>query len=150
MDSGIFILIISAIGFCWMLYRAVQFLLRWRRNSLIVEQSKNWPLTECTIQGAVMEAVGSARAPAQAPNCSFSYQVAGEYYSGCLFLCSCFGSIEGELDSLINRTLPIHYNPGKPEIWYIPLEQWEGCDLCQPNSPSFMSLMLRSKYGSGL
>jgi Protein of unknown function (DUF3592) len=106
------------------------------------EQAKDWPATEATIQSAELEVVQHSRyGSTQLPVCAFSYQVSGEYYSGRFSLLPNNGAAaDFPVEALVDRKLPIHYEPKRPGNWYIPLENFDGCELEQKLSPHLVRL----------
>ena len=102
----------------------------WRNSR--VEAAQAWPMTEATVQSGEMEVVASTRGgDVSIPCFAFSYVVKGEYYSGRFGLLPNFGNPDQVISRMKDRKFQIHYDPAKPEAYYIPGEQMEGCDIEQ-------------------
>lgn len=90
------------------------------------DEATRWPTAEATIQSGEMEIVGKGRSAVTLPCFAFSYVVNGEYYSGRLSLSGCDDRSATLLREMIDRKLPVHYNPGKPEDFVLPEITFEG------------------------
>jgi hypothetical protein len=95
-----------------------------------VDNAREWPAVEATIQSAEIERIGGGRNAPHLPCFAFSYVVDGEYYSGRFAL-----SVKGDqADSLtkemIDRKFSVNYDPARPSFFFIP-DDIEGCEVCQ-------------------
>jgi hypothetical protein len=65
------------------------------------------------------------------PVFAFSYVVDGEYYSGRFGLFARGDHADSLIREMVNRKLPVNYDPARPERWYIPNDMIEGCKVAQ-------------------
>jgi Protein of unknown function (DUF3592) len=106
-----------------------------RRERQTVDQAREWPATEATIESGALEATHETH-KVVLPTFAFSYQVSGAYYSGRFSLSpqERFPS-HALLDSLLRemsgRKLLVRYDPQRPEVWFIPDEFINGCKVEQ-------------------
>jgi hypothetical protein len=111
----------------------------WRNGR--VEKAQTWPTTEATVQSGEMEVVASGRGgDVSIPCFAFSYVVNGEYYSGRFGLLPNFGNPDQVLERMKDRKFRVHYDPSKPDTYYVPGEQMEGCDIEQRLSDQLVNI----------
>ena len=105
------------------------------------ERAAQWQETEATIQSAGIETVRQTRGGGvNLPVCAFTYVVGSEYYSGRFSLAPASKPTEYPTDTLVNRKLPVRYDPDHPENWYIPLDRFDNCVLEQKMRPHLIRL----------
>jgi hypothetical protein len=93
-------------------------------------EAKSWPTAQATIQSGGVEPVNSGERSAVILPCfAFSYVVNGEYYSGRFSLWGCDGRSATLLHEMIERKIPIRYNPAKPEDFEFQDRMIEGCGV---------------------
>jgi hypothetical protein len=96
----------------------------WKESQ--AQSAKTWPMTEATVQSGEMETVASSRGgDVTIPCFSVSYVVNDEYYSGRFRLLPDFGFCDAVLNKMKDHKFQTHYDPSKPEAYYIPGEQWK-------------------------
>lgn len=117
---------------------AIAMIWLWRKQRQDVEATLDWPLTEATIESGRVE--GTAESRAILPTFAFSYQVAGQYYSGRFGLVPSGIAAEALIDGITGRKVQIRYNSSRPEIWYMPNEHIEGCRVEQKLGPHVIGL----------
>jgi hypothetical protein len=119
------------------------FALWWWRKKREVDQARQWPQTEATVETAALEPVAQGRYTAL-PTFSFSYKVAGEIYSG-RFSLARPGTVPREslLTHMVGHKLQVHYDPQRPKVWFIPDELIEGCKVEQKMGPHVVGLYPR-------
>jgi hypothetical protein len=98
-----------------------------RRKNKLLHESVDWPTVEATIQSGSLELLADGRRQIERPCFIFSYVVSEEYYSGSFGL-----EVEGEaadslIKVLIDRKVPVCYEPSKPSNFYLPgrIENYE-------------------------
>jgi Protein of unknown function (DUF3592) len=122
---------------------AAIFALEWRRGRREVDEARQWPQTEATIESAALEPPKEGRY-ALLPTFGFSYEVAGERYSGRFSLLrSKTVSPESLLLDMPGHKLQVHYNPQQPKLWFIPDELIKGCKVEQKMGPHVTALYPR-------
>jgi hypothetical protein len=134
MLAGIFVFVfgVAAIFAVW-----------WWKKTREVDEARHWPQTEATVETAAMEPAAEGRY-ARFPTCSFSYQVAGEIYSGRFSLLRPQTiPRESLMQQMAGRKLQVHYDPQRPEIWFIPDARIEGCRVEQKMGKHLMALYPR-------
>jgi hypothetical protein len=121
---------------------AAIFAVWWWRKRLEVEEARQWPRTEARVESAALEPTAESRA--LRPTFSFSYEVAGESYSGRFALLRP-RTVDREslLVNMVGHKLQVHYDPRHPRIWFIPDELIEGCEVEQKMGPHLMALYPR-------
>jgi hypothetical protein len=113
----------------------------WLSRYMQLQNAKNWPSSEGTIQSAEIEIVNSARCiPIRLPVCAFSYDVNGNHYSGRISLLPYITSTESIPGLIIGKKLPVQYDPRHPSTYYIPLDEMEGCEVKQRIGPHLFRL----------
>lgn len=116
------VLVFIAEGLVWLKKRA--------------ETSENWPTTEVTVQPGE-EFITSGRGGGVRIFCfSFPYLVNGEYRSGRFELLPDveLPDADAVLSRMKDRKFPVHYDPAKPETYYISENKMEDCDVLQGRS----------------
>lgn len=98
-----------------------------RQKDKLLRESVDWPIVEAAIQSGSLELLADGRRQFERPCFIFSYVVDEEYYSGSFGL-----EVEGEaadslIKVLIDRKLPVCYEPSKPSTFYLPgrIENYE-------------------------
>jgi len=121
---------------------AAIFAVWWWRKQRQVEEARQWPRTEATVESAALETTAESRA--LRPTCSFSYKVAGESYSGRFSLLRP-RTVDREslLRRMVGHKLQVHYDPQRPGVWFIPDELIEGCKVGQKMGPHLIALYPR-------
>jgi hypothetical protein len=108
--------------------------LAWRRREK-AGAALQWPQTEATVVSAAIETVGHTDVNVnynELPTFRFSYRVEGEYYAGRFSLLPPeTESNESLLLRMVGRKLQIHYDPERPEVWFVHDERIEGCQVEQ-------------------
>jgi hypothetical protein len=119
------------------------FVLRWRRKKSEVDEARHWPQTEAAVETAALEPVTEGRY-ARFPTFSFFNEVAGVSYSGRFSLVRP-RTVPREflLRQLVGHKLQVHYDPERPEVWFIPDELIEGCKVEQKMGPHLIALYPR-------
>src|SRR5579863_4750082 len=109
----------------------------WLWQWKLVKGTKGWPSAEATIESGAIEEVARARgAVVNLPTFAFSYQVAGEYYSGRISLLPYITDPnEGLMARMIGHKLQIRYDPRHPQVWYVTDTLIEGCKVEQKIGP---------------
>jgi len=92
--------------------------------------AESWPTTEATVQSGEEVAMRARGGDIIICCFAFSYVVNGEYYSGRFELLPNSDS-DAVLSRMKDRKFQVHYAPAKPDTYYIPGEQMEGCDIEQ-------------------
>jgi hypothetical protein len=110
----------------------------WRRQRQDLERTEAWPIIQATIESGRLERVTESRAVL--PTFAFSYQIAGEYYSGRFSLVPANTDPGLLIDQLAGRKLLVRCNPRRPDIWFIPDERIEGCKVEQKLGPHLVGL----------
>lgn len=108
-----------------------------RRESRIdedVAQTATLTETEATIQNAAMERLDKYT---WFPSFSFSYSTGEEYRSGKFFLKANQEQSDELIKKLINRKLPVQFDPTDPTAWYIAQATMEECEIIQPLSADY-------------
>jgi Protein of unknown function (DUF3592) len=110
--------------------------LSWRKR-VAAEEALQWPQTEATVESGAIETVGSTGHNTVAlPTFRFSYKVAGEYYAGRFSLRPVESDPpESLLLRMVHRKLQVHYDPGRPEVWFLHDKMIEGCKVEQKMNP---------------
>jgi hypothetical protein len=107
------------------------------RRRRISKRAKQLPSVEGTIESGKMEQVaGGGRSPKVIlPVFAFSYQVAGEYYSGHFallpYITDPFFADSLFVEHMVGRKVQVNHDPLKPEVWFIPDKLIEGCKVEQ-------------------
>ena len=120
---------------------AIAMIWLWRKQRQDVEATLDWPVTEATIESGQIEAVAQGRATL--PTFAFSYQVAGQYYAGRFGLIPRSVGPEELIARMTGRKLQLRYRPDRPEMWFIPDEMLEGCQVEQKLGPHVLGLYPR-------
>ena len=113
----------------------------WLVRRIRARSARHWPTAEGTVESGAREVVASSRyGNIELPVFAFSYQVAGEYYSG-RFALQPYITDPGDsvISRMIGRKLQIHYDPAGPSTWFIPDELIEGCRVEQKLDPHLVS-----------
>jgi len=127
---AIYALCILALLACWR---------TWQRSRL--ERAEQWPETEGTIESADVEVVAHSRSrDIELPVCAFCYKVDGEYYSGRFSLMPGTDPTEYPVRTLVDRKIPVRYDPQSPSKWFIPLKELDQCIIEQKIRPHFVRL----------
>lgn len=116
----------------------IVFAWEWRRHRRSVEDAGTWPITEATIESGALERTRDTRAVL--PTFAFSYQIAGEYFSGRFGLIPAGTDSATLIDSMIGKKLQLRYNPRRPTAWFIADERIEGCKVEQKLGPHIVGL----------
>ena len=105
----------------------------WWLNNRGVSKARAWPQAEATIETAAMCAFSAGRAgKVMLPTFAFSYKIDSDFYSGRFSLMPHGAEVPDEfLQRQIGRKLQIHYNPHRPEQWFIHDETIEGYKVQQ-------------------
>jgi hypothetical protein len=120
------IVVAIAIGWWW-----------WQRKR--VEETEGWLQTEASIESGGLE--GAAQGRVRLLTFTFSYQIAGKYYSGRFALLRHTADPESSLiDRMIGRKIQVRCDPRRPEVWFIPEKVIEGCKVAQRMGPHFSAL----------
>jgi hypothetical protein len=108
----------------------------WHFQRKRVERARRWPRTEAIIESGTLKELRGQYSHGLLPLFTFSYKVAGEYYSG-QFALTPYISDPGPsiVERIAGRKLNICYDPGRPERWFIPDELLEGCRVQQEIGP---------------
>jgi hypothetical protein len=114
----------------------------WRKQERIVETAREWPVTEAIVQSGSLESATEGRVVL--PAFAFAYHVGEEYYSGRFSLASYSRDPETIIQQMVGRKLQIHYDPSRPEIWFIADERIEGCKVEQKIGPHVIAHYPRS------
>lgn len=107
----------------------------WRRR--VSTQAAKWTSVEGTIESGKLEQVaGGGRNPKVIlPVFAFSYQVAGEYYSGRFalrpYITDPFVTDGAFVEHMVGRKVQVNHDPRKPEVWFIADKLIEGCKVEQ-------------------
>ena len=122
---------------------AAIFAIWWWRKKREVDEARQWPQTEATVESAALETTTETRRSVL-PTFGFSYEVAGERYSGRFSLLRpktvpC----ESLLLHMVGHKVQVHYDPQRPKIWFIPDELIEGCKVEQKMGPHVVALYPR-------
>jgi len=119
------VVVAVAIGWWW-----------WLRKR--VEEAEGWLQAEATIESGGLE--GTAQSWARLPTFAFSYRIAGRYYSGRFVLFRYRTDPDSSLiERMIGRKLQVRYDPRRPEVWFIPDKEIEGCKVEQKIGPHFIA-----------
>lgn len=111
----------------------------WQKRRL--SRAEKWPETEATIESADLEVVAHSRSrEIELPVCAICYKVDGEYYSGRFSLVPGSGPTGYPVGTLINRKIPVRYDPQRLAEWYIPLKELDECVIEQKMRPHFVRL----------
>jgi hypothetical protein len=122
---------------------AAVFALWWWRKKREVDEARRWPQKEATVETAALEPATEGRY-GRFPTFGFSYEVAGESYSGRFSLVRPRTvPRESLLRQLVGHKLHVHYDPQRPEVWFIPDELIEGCKVEQKMGPHLIALYPR-------
>lgn len=111
----------------------------WWKRQREVNRARQWPQTEATVESGEAEAVGGSEySAARVPVFAFSYKVKGAYYSGRFALLS-YTADPGEsiYARMAGRKLQVHYDPRRPEAWFLSDTLIEGCKVEQKIGPHF-------------
>ena len=112
--------------------------LYWWLGQREIDKARQWPQTEATVEFAAIEPYTRK---SKLPTFGFSYRIAGDYYSGRFSLLpDKSGPCESLLPRVVGRKLQIHYDPARPETWFIPDERIEECKVGQKIGPHFAPL----------
>ena len=112
----------------------------WHRH--VARNAERWPSVEGVIESGQMEAAasGGSKPKVVLPVFAFSYEVTGEYYGGRFALLPYVTDLgESIIERMIGRKLQIHYDPKKPETWFIADKLIEGCKVEQKFTPDWFS-----------
>ena len=125
MDSallGVVLLVAGAVSVA-----VVAWVISWYRQYKLVQQAGQWVPVEGRIESGALEAVHES-GRIVLPTFAFSYQVSGESYSGRFSLRAKVSKAlaESMIDRMIGRKLFLRYDPGHPEMWFIPDEFIDG------------------------
>lgn len=113
---------------------------RWRKS----KEAAKWPSVEGTIESGRREQVagGGGKPKVILPVFAFSYQVAGEYYSGRFallpYITDPFVGDSLFVEHMIGRKLHVNHDPLKPEVWFIADKLIEGCKVEQTISADWI------------
>ena len=113
----------------------------WLRQKRRVAITREWILTDATIESGALEPTIETRAVL--PTFAFSYQVAGEYFSGRFGLTPSNIGAQELIDRMTGRKVQLRYDPAQPEVWFIPDGQIEGCKVEQKIGPHVIGLYPR-------
>jgi len=104
----------------------------WRKRQGEVNQARLWPQTEATVESGEAEFVGESEYAVRLPVFAFSYKVEGAYYSGRFALLP-YTADPGEsiYARMAGRKLQVHYDPHRPEAWFLSDALIEGCKVEQ-------------------
>ncbi|MFZ0922159.1 MAG: DUF3592 domain-containing protein [Candidatus Acidiferrales bacterium] len=107
----------------------------WRRESKLLQKTRDWPTTEATVESGALESTQESGKEIL-PTFAINYQVAGEYYGGrfCLIPEKRFPGaefIQTLMKGMIGRKLLVRYDPKRPQVWFLPDESIDGCKVGQ-------------------
>jgi hypothetical protein len=130
--------LIAAAGLAFVIYWSIRYF--WKRSQ--VKASVKWSSAEATIQSGNKQAVYHSRYGSLTLPCfAFTYVVAGEYFSGEFSLdIREENAADAATRDFVNRKFNIHYDPKKPEHWYIPDSEIDGYEVHQKLDPSLVEL----------
>jgi len=100
-------------------------------------EDASWPVTEGTIQSVGRVNVSCGRGSSYSIEVGdFSYKVSDEYYSGRVTVVPSVGNGDRSTRELVHQTLPVRYNPARPEKFVVAQTDVAGFVL-GPYSDSF-------------
>jgi hypothetical protein len=107
----------------------------WRRESRLLQETRDWPTTEATVESGALESTQESGKEIL-PTFAINYQVAGEYYGGsfCLIPEKRFPGaefIQALMKGMIGRKILVRHDPKRPQVWFIPDESIDGCKVGQ-------------------
>ncbi len=109
-----------------------------RRERSLAEHAREWLPVEAQVEAGSLEGTHETN-KLRLPTFAFSYQAAGEYYSGRFSLMPKRFPTEADINSMIDRMvgrkLLVRYNPDHPDVWFIPVELIDGYKVEQKIGP---------------
>ena len=127
--ATIIVVVASVVGICIALWIVSVY-----RQRKVLQEARQWLPVEAKVESGALEATSETN-KVVLPTFAFSYQVAGEYYSGRFGLMpKRFPSkelIQSIIDRMIGRKFLLRYDPSHPEAWFIPDEYIDGCRVEQ-------------------
>ncbi len=96
-----------------------------------VREARNWPIVEATIQSAEIDRIGNRLNAVDLPCFTFSYVVGKQQLSGRFALRATGDRADILIRTMVDKRMTIHYDPKRPQHWYIPVETIGGCEVEQ-------------------
>ncbi len=96
-----------------------------------VKEARYWPIVESTIQSAEFDSVGNRLNAVDLPCFTFSYVVGKRQFSGRFALRATGDRGDSLIRAMVDKKMTIHYDPKRPQHWYIPVETIGGCEVEQ-------------------
>jgi Protein of unknown function (DUF3592) len=107
-----------------------------RQYQFVETARRTWPTIDAMIQSGAVEPVENCKF--RLPVFAFSYQVAGNYYSGRFCLSFLLDRPETMIERLVGQKLKIHYNPTDPAKYLVHEDTIDGCPVGQKLGPHFV------------
>lgn len=127
MDVGLLSVAILALG--GLFVAIIAWLISWQRQRRRIEEAAQWPSVEARIESGALEVTDETN-KLRLPTFAFSYEVAGDYYSGRFSLMPKRFPTEADLELIIDgmrgRKIVLRYDPDHREVWCIPNEFIDG------------------------
>ena len=115
------------------------------RRRRVSKKAEQWPSVEGTIESGKLEQVagGGQSTEVILPVFAFSYQVAGEYYSGRFallpYITDPFFGDSSFVEHMVGRKVQVNHDPLRPEVWFIADKLIEGCKVEQKLSGDWIA-----------
>ncbi len=105
------------------------------RQRTLVREAREWPTAEATVQSGSLERTRDS-GRGSLPTFEFSYEVGDDRYSGRFVLLRNVllpdpKSAQAVIDQVVGRKLLVHFDPSRPEVWFLSDETVDGWKVQQ-------------------